>query len=207
MITIAGTNVKNVKSVDPSWRRNTRRQALVRLVCYCIQDHTDFKEERRMQKAAAGVLWIVLLCLPDLATAKPDAVPVFNVVPSCQEARAFAGDDKDLAYKGCMKDENDARAELAREWTHFKAGDRRDCVAQGAAPMPSYVEILTCLKMSSEANALYNPDGTARAKPGNASQGLSGPIPVPPSGNSPAASAPDGVPASQESPPAPKLAE
>jgi hypothetical protein len=140
-----------------------------------------------MQGIAAGLIWIVFLVLPDLASAKPDAVPVFNVARSCEEARAFVGNDQNLAYKGCMKDENDAHAELARKWAHFKPGDRKDCVAQGAAPAPSYVEILTCLEMSEEAAALYKPDGTRREKPqGGAVQGTFGQDQVAPSGAAPA---------------------
>ena len=128
-----------------------------------------------MQGIAGGLIWIALLILPGLASAKPDGVPRFDVARSCEAARAYTGIDKNLAYRGCMKDENDARAELARKWAHFKPGDRKDCVAQGAAPMPSYVEILTCLEMSDEAEALYKPDGTRREKPqGGAVQGKSG---------------------------------
>jgi hypothetical protein len=117
-----------------------------------------------MQGVAARLTSIALLVLPDLASAKPDGVPRFDVARSCQEARAYTGDDKNLAYRGCMKDENDARAELARKWAKFNPGDRKDCVAQGAAPVPSYVELLTCLEMSDEAEALYRPDGTLRDK-------------------------------------------
>ena len=138
-----------------------------------------------MRRIATGIVSIALLTFPDLAGAKPDAVPVFNIEPSCQEARSFIGSDKNLAYQACMKDENEARAELARKWTHFKPEDRKDCVAQGATPMPSYVEILTCLEMSAEANALYNPDGSARAKPLPTSQGLSSPQPAAPASNLP----------------------
>ena len=128
-----------------------------------------------MQGIAAGLIWIALLVLPDLASAKPDGAPRFDVARSCEAARAYTGDDKNLAYRGCMKDENDARAELARKWAHFKPGDRKDCIAQGAAPVPSYVEILTCLEMSAEADALYKPDGTRRDKPqGGFVQGKSG---------------------------------
>ncbi|MGH6801116.1 MAG: hypothetical protein ACRECZ_06850 [Methylocella sp.] len=127
-----------------------------------------------MQGIAAGLIWIAILGLPDLASAKPDGVPRFDVAGSCEKARAFAGADKNLAYRGCIKDENDARAELARKWTHFKPGDRKDCVAQGAAPVPSYVELLTCLEMSEEAEALYKPDGTPREKPRGTVQGKSG---------------------------------
>ncbi|MGH6812655.1 MAG: hypothetical protein ACREDM_10005 [Methylocella sp.] len=140
-----------------------------------------------MQGIVTGLIWIALLVLPDLTSAKPNGVPRFDVARSCQDARAYAGDDKNLAYRGCMKDENDARAELAREWAHFKPGDRKDCVAQGAVPVPSYVEILTCLEMSDEAEALYKPDGTLRDKPqGGAVQGKSGQGQAPPSSAAPA---------------------
>jgi hypothetical protein len=140
-----------------------------------------------MQCIVARLFWIALLVPPDLASAKPDGVPRFDVARSCEEARAFVGNDQNLAYKGCMKDENDARAELARKWAHFKPGDRKDCVAQGKAPAPSYVEILTCLEMSEEAEALYKPDGTRRDNPqGGAFQWNSGQDQVAPSDAAPA---------------------
>jgi hypothetical protein len=151
--------------------------------------------------AVAGCL--ALLPLLALAKTKSNGVPAFNVAPSCQEARAFAGDNKNLAYQSCMKDENDARAELQRKWTHFKQQDRSDCAAQGATPMPSYVEILTCLEMSDEAGTLYNPDGSARVKPGTAKQGRSSPVTPPPSGLSPG---PDPAPSSPAPDPAAGLA-
>ena len=140
-----------------------------------------------MQRVIARLIWIALLALPSSGSAKPDKVPNFDVARSCQEARAYTGNDKDLAYRGCMKDENDARAELARKWAHFKPGDRRDCVAQGAAPVPSYVELLTCLEMSEEAEALYKPDGTLREKPqGGGVQGKFGQDQATPSSAAPA---------------------
>jgi len=57
--------------------------------------------------------------------------------------------------------------------------------------------------MSDEANALYNPDGTARANPDRSIRGLTGPtLPAPaaPLGS-------EGVPKSEETPPAPKSVE
>jgi len=128
-----------------------------------------------VQGIVAGLVWIALLPFPDVASAQPDGPPRLEVARSCKEAQAYTGDDKNLAYRGCMKDENEARAELARKWAHFNPGDRKDCVAQGAAPVPSYVELLTCLEMSDEAEGLYKPDGTRRDKPhGTAVQGESG---------------------------------
>jgi hypothetical protein len=140
-----------------------------------------------MQRVIARLIWIALLALPSSGSAKPDGVPRFDVVRSCQDARAYTGDDKNLAYRGCMKDENDARAELARKWAKFKPGDRKDCAAQGAAPVPSYVELLTCLEMSDEADALYKPDGTRRDKQqGGAVQSKFGQDQAAPSGAAPA---------------------
>jgi hypothetical protein len=140
-----------------------------------------------MQGIVARLIWIALLVLPDLAAAKPDGVPHFDVIRTCEDARPFTGNDRNLAYRSCMKDENEARAELARKWAHFKPGDRKDCVAQGTAPVPSYVEILTCLEMSDEAEALYKPDGTPRDKPqGAAAQGKSIQDQAAPSGAAPA---------------------
>jgi hypothetical protein len=128
-----------------------------------------------MRGIGVRLIWSALLALPDLASAKSDGVPRFDVVRTCKEAQGYTGDNKDLTYQSCMKDENEARAELAQKWGHFKPGDRKDCVAQGAAPVPSYVELLTCLEMSGEAEALYKPDGTRRDRPqGAATPGDSG---------------------------------
>jgi hypothetical protein len=93
------------------------------------------------------------------ALAAQGSVPRFNIESTCREARAFAGTDKDVAYNGCLKDEADARAQLAKKWTSFRPQDRTDCVSQGAAPLPSYVELLTCLEMSADAAALNSPGG------------------------------------------------
>jgi hypothetical protein len=148
-----------------------------------------------MQGLVAGLIWIALLALPDLASAQPDGVPRFDVARSCKDAQAYVGDDKNLAYRGCMKDENDARAQLVQKWTHFKPGDRKDCVAQGAAPVPSYVELLTCLEMSDEAEALYKPDGTRRDKPRRgAVAGASGQEQAAPSAAAPAPDSGGAVP-------------
>ncbi|HUI19898.1 MAG TPA: hypothetical protein VLZ74_02475 [Methylocella sp.] len=157
-----------------------------------------------MPRPVAGLVWIAVLALPSLAEAKGDSVPVLNVAPSCLEAREYAGDNRNLTYQGCIKDENDARAELTRKWAHFKPEDRRDCVAQGAFPMPSYVEILTCLEMSEEAGTLYNPDGTARTKPRTSSDELSNPNPTEPLGNLPPPTALPPTPPATEALPAPE---
>lgn len=128
-----------------------------------------------MDGLAGALIAIALWIFPSSAMGKPDALPHFDIAATCREARAFAGENKDRAYQGCMKDETDARAQLARRWAQFKAADRSDCVAQGAAPLPSYVEMLTCLEMSEQASNLDKPGGAPRPRvQGAATQGSSG---------------------------------
>ena len=78
-------------------------------------------------------------------------VPDLDVKTSCSDAQKFSTDDGKSAYKGCMQDEGNARAELAKRWGTFRPKDRQDCVQQGIAPSPSYVEVLTCLEMNTDA--------------------------------------------------------
>ena len=78
-------------------------------------------------------------------------VPYLDVKTSCSDAQKFSSGsgDKDTAFKGCMQDESNAKTELAKRWSQFKAKDKQDCVEQSRNPSPSYVEVLTCLEMDS----------------------------------------------------------
>ncbi len=79
-------------------------------------------------------------------------VPNLDVKTSCSDAQKFsnAGDRENSAFKGCMQDEMNAKGDLAKRWSSFNGKDRQDCVEQGRTPSPSYVEVLTCLEMSSD---------------------------------------------------------
>ena len=79
-------------------------------------------------------------------------VPPLDVKSSCSDAQKFSSgtDSKDSAFKGCMQDETKAKDELAKHWSSFNAKDRHDCVEQSRNPSPSYVEVLTCLQLSTD---------------------------------------------------------
>ena len=81
-----------------------------------------------------------------------NGVPELDVKGSCSDAQKFSsqGDDKGVAYKGCMQDEMNAKTELGKRWSSFKAADKTSCVEQARAPSPSYVEVLTCLEMNTD---------------------------------------------------------
>lgn len=105
----------------------------------------------RILVAAAAVA-----CLFGPAVAKHygggDALPELNVKGSCSDAQKFStGDDRQNAYKGCMQDEMAAKDQLKKRWSSFKPKDRSNCVEQSRAPSPSYVEVLTCLEMDTDA--------------------------------------------------------
>ena len=96
-------------------------------------------------------------------TASGGGVPALNVRQSCKDAQKFSsGDVNDSTFKGCMQDETNARDQLAKRWSSYKLKDRQDCVQQGIAPSPSYVEVLTCLEMDTDAmNNAPKVDGKA----------------------------------------------
>lgn len=96
-----------------------------------------------------------LLLLP-LAVAVSDAVPNFNVEPSC---RGGLTDPKDNArYKQCLSEEAAAKATLTAGWTKFPAPDRVTCADTARLGTPSYVELLTCLQMDADLRKMkYKP--------------------------------------------------
>jgi hypothetical protein len=132
-----------------------------------------------MRSLTAALIPSLFLALLAPAAARTDGVPTLNFEQSCREAQALGGDDRNLAYRGCMQDEKDAREQLAQKWSHFKPGDRRDCVAQGADPVPSYVEILTCLEMYDGASAFHRPSSDDSRARGGSAPAAASPSPLP----------------------------
>ena len=129
-----------------------------------------------MKRLLAALALTLLSALVSRASA--DNVPKLDVARSCREAQTYSGEDNKLAYKGCIQDENDAYAQLQKNWSRYRPENRASCVAQGISPMPSYVEILTCIEM-------YDPTGSFNR---------SGASMRPSNGAAPAATAPSAAP-------------
>jgi hypothetical protein len=89
-------------------------------------------------------------------------IPALNPEPSCRAAADSAamgtiagGNVRDLA--SCMRDENEAREQLTKEWAQFSPGDQERCTSETkTGGSPSYVELLVCLEMIRDAK---NPSG------------------------------------------------
>jgi signal transduction histidine kinase len=85
---------------------------------------------------------------------QPVAEPRLNVEPSCRAATSLnLADGQTL--QSCMKDELEARAELAKSWTGYSGSARTRCAAEVTiGGDPSYVELLECLEMDKDASRI-----------------------------------------------------
>ncbi|WFU82421.1 hypothetical protein QA645_06660 [Bradyrhizobium sp. CIAT3101] len=80
--------------------------------------------------------------------AAADRIPAFDIVRNCSAEVAVVGTE----IADCAKDETDAKDELDRRWPEFDASNKKTCVAESTnGDAQSYVELLTCLEMSSGA--------------------------------------------------------
>ena len=76
-----------------------------------------------------------------------DRIPAFDIVRNCSAEVASAGIEK---VADCAKDETDAKNELDKRWRQFGASNKQACVGESSIGAgQSYVELLTCLEMSS----------------------------------------------------------
>ena len=84
-----------------------------------------------------------------MVVAVADGVPNFDVARSCKlDAAATAGLSVDQSIKGCVNDEQQAKRQLAGQWSKFPASGRASCISQeSVGGTPSYVSLLTCLQM------------------------------------------------------------
>lgn len=105
----------------------------------------------RIQNIAVAVL---ALSLGAPAFAAQDGVPTLNIRPTCHP---IDRNDKTVQVDidRCLKTEQDARAQLAREWAAFPAADRTLCTQTATiTSMESYVDLLTCLEMRRDVSKL-----------------------------------------------------
>jgi hypothetical protein len=106
-----------------------------------------------MNKISASAIIGMLLLLsapPASAATKARAkaangIPTFDITKNCNEE--VAGGLTTAA--ACVKDETDAKNELTKRWSEFDATNRKSCAGMSAmGGEQSYVELLSCLEMS-----------------------------------------------------------
>ena len=98
-----------------------------------------------------------LVAIP-FAIGVADPVPTFNLGAICTA-------DSTRGSEACVRSENAARDDLAREWEQFPAADRTRCVQLATmSKMPSYVQVITCLEMARDARQINAPAAPPRGQ-------------------------------------------
>jgi hypothetical protein len=103
---------------------------------------------------------IVLAVTPlglQIVSAPADSPPKLNVGSSCGAAAKgalSAGRDKEA----CMGDELAAQEMLAKNWTRYSCARKTQCVGVTTQGGPSYVELISCLDIMRDADAMRKAD-------------------------------------------------
>jgi hypothetical protein len=108
---------------------------------------------------------IVMLTLATTATLAADTIPKLDAEGRCRAIAGTAGPVADV--DGCIRDENAARDQLARQWAQFPPGERSRCVQLATmAGAGTYTHLLTCLEVTREAGKLHgqNPERTGEQR-------------------------------------------
>jgi hypothetical protein len=138
------------EEITESWRRTMSPKVEVRLENPALSWTTK-------GRLLAASLFCLIVASPGVASAASASVPSVDIATTCRESeKAVAtmfGPGSQQTFDSCMKQENDARAEIVKNWRSYPAGGRQRCV-NPTLYMPSYVEWLTCLEMEQAVEAL-----------------------------------------------------
>ena len=127
----------------------------------------DLGSKSKLCLSAAIALAITTLT----AGAKDNGPPAIDVQGTCRASQVAVesaiGSTPGL-FDSCVKSEQNAREEIAKNWATTKAADKALCV-QSNQYMASYVEWLTCLEMQKDVNRTRKQDGTVQVANSDAS--------------------------------------
>jgi hypothetical protein len=78
-----------------------------------------------------------------------DELPTFDIARNCNSEATGAVSSDGVA--SCTKDETEAKNGLTKRWSQFDASQKKTCIGEASTGGDqSYVELLTCLEMSSD---------------------------------------------------------
>ena len=98
-------------------------------------------------------LLLGLLAGTSQSLAATDSVPKFDIERNCR-SELSAGSSTGETMDTCRADEQRARDELGPRWGSFSAADKKLCIQETQIDgSPSYVELKTCLDMTSSGRA------------------------------------------------------
>jgi len=87
-----------------------------------------------------------------------DGVPKFDIARGCRVDSTQAFDlsvGLNETVKRCVADEQQALTKLQTQWSQFREPDKTQCTGEAnIGGTPSYVDLLTCLQLASDAGHL-----------------------------------------------------
>jgi hypothetical protein len=107
--------------------------------------------------SACATIVLALIPLGSLVVSFADSPPKLNIGSSCDAAAKgaiSAGRDKEA----CLGDELVAREMLAKNWAQYSRGHKTQCVGMMKQGGPSYVELISCLDIMRDADAIRKAD-------------------------------------------------
>jgi hypothetical protein len=95
------------------------------------------------------------------ASAQSQQVPNLDIAPVCRGIAAHPASPgesggPDLSFKSCLSSELKVRRTLQRQWTHFSAASRAQCIADTTSGLSSYTDLLTCLQVSRDLKQFHH---------------------------------------------------
>jgi hypothetical protein len=104
----------------------------------------------------AVLVLAVLATAPASLAAAADRLPNYDIARNCAfeaASGALVQQTKEQTKAQCERQEGDAKKQLSEEWPRFKGEAKRSCLqASSMGSEQSYVELQSCLEMSSNWN-------------------------------------------------------
>jgi hypothetical protein len=102
------------------------------------------------------LVFAILATAPTSLAAAADQVPNFDIARNCAfeaSSAALIQQTKEQTKAQCERAEADAKKQVSQEWSRFKGEAKRSCLqASSMGSEQSYVELQSCLEMSSNWN-------------------------------------------------------
>lgn len=95
------------------------------------------------------LLLAFLVTVPRVVAEPGDRLPRFDINRNCSSEASSVNPQQ--AKAACVRDEADAKKRINQEWSKLGSNLKRQCIGESTIGADhSYVELLTCLQMSSE---------------------------------------------------------
>lgn len=106
----------------------------------------------------------ILITTLGLVVPVADAVPRYDVRPTCRAAVALAGGSEGRTVENCMATEETARKDLEKDWAKTPTAERTQCVGTVGVSSPSYVELVICLEMMRDSRKHQEDERAAKTR-------------------------------------------